>query len=133
MNLLKSSIGLIVLSGSIITAALILTQRKVTHPDTSYYTSDMNVHRITGDTPANRIPIGISTNGNDVTYNSELKIGKDEKLVIQLANGTKEIIEGKNILAKYFHVAKLLTVRYEVGELNMLRYYNSPIAWGNKE
>jgi hypothetical protein len=132
MNQIKSNLGLIALSISLIIASIVLTENKVTHRKAQNYGMDQSKINLSGDIAAYQIPIGINTNSNDVTYYSELKIGDGQQLVVELSNKTRETIKGQNIIAKYFHVAKLLVVRYESEEQEMLRYFNSPIAWGNE-
>ena len=68
-----------------------------------------------------------------MTYNSKLEIGEGEKLIILLSNGTREKIEGQEIVARYFHVAKLLTVEFLLNGERSIQYYNAPIKWGNEK
>jgi hypothetical protein len=136
MNQIKSNFGLIVLSISIVIASLVLSEDK---EDTTYqgikgyYGLDESKINLSGDISGRQIPIGINTNGNDVTYNSKLELGNGQQLVVELSNRTEETIKGQNIIATYFHVAKLLVVSYESEEQKMIRYFNSPIAWRNKK
>jgi hypothetical protein len=134
-NQLKSNLGLILLSVSVIIGCLLLREINVRHQyqDAPSYAVNESKIRLTGDIAGLAIPVSINTNGNDVTYNSELKVGNGEKLVIQSSNGTQEIIEGQNIIAAYYHVAKLLTVEFVRDGKKSLKYFNAPIKWGNEK
>lgn len=131
-NQLKSNLGLIVLSISIILGCFILTEKKVTYQGGLPFESNESKIKLTGDIGGSKIPLEINTNSNDVTYNTELKIGDGEKLIILLSNGTQEKIEGQSIVAKYFHVSKLLMVEFLLKEKKSIRYYNTPIKWSNE-
>lgn len=79
---------------------------------------------------SNPMKMDLNTNGNDVTYNSELKIAEGDLEVISSGYQTVRI-HGKNIVATFFHVSGLLIVEYEVGSDKIYRYFNSPVSWRN--
>ncbi len=129
MNRINLNIGLIVLSVSIVVSSILLTKNKMIYRETSNH--GLNRIELTGNIVAD--PIRINTNSNNMTYNSELKIAEGEQLFVKLLDGVTETISGENVVAKYFHASKLLTVTYKLKEKKMIRYFNSPITWGNKE
>lgn len=128
----KSNLGLIVLAISIILGCVILTENKVTYKHEHASPYDESKIKLNGEMAGIAIPLEINTNSNDVTYNSELKIGEGQNLIVQLSNGTQEKIEGQDIVATYFHVSKLLKVEFLFNGRRFLKYYNAPIKWGNE-
>ena len=126
----KSQLGPIILAVAIILGCVILTEGKITHkaaPESNDYEKKV---KLTGD--VSPVPIRLSTNGNDVTYYSELKIGNGEQLVVRLGNNDLVRITGENIVARFHHVARLLSVEYTNDGKKRLKYYNAPMAWWNE-
>lgn len=126
-SLLKRHLGLSLLSISIVTGCLILV---------NYFPRDLTTYHVPNNYE-NKIKLSgelgsslnINTNANDVTYHSKYTLADGEALVVQLSNGTTEKIQGKNIVATFYHVAKFLLVQSEEEGKNLFRYYNAPIKW----
>ena len=127
---LKSNIGIIILSVSIIIASSILSDNKIEN-NAPIYSPKERIVRLSGDYSEKTIPINISTNSNDVTFNYETKLINGESLVVELNNGNKYTIKGKNIVARYYLVSKLLMVESHVNDRKSIQYYYNPIRWQN--
>jgi hypothetical protein len=124
LTLLRKNAGMLVLSIVLVVCTIVLADqlgtlsRSVMHDETTPEQSDP-------------MKMDLTTNGNDVTYNTELKIGEGESLEIISASYQTIRIRGKNIIARYYHVSGLMTVEYDEGSDKIFRYFNKPVSWRN--
>ncbi len=137
MENIKKNFGLVILSISIIISSAIITESITnTYKNMSYGKFNDGIPlRVEHQMLENfgRVSLGVNTNSNDVTYNSDLKIGEGENFYIKTAPNNKlTIITGKNIIARFYHIGNLLTLEYETEQGKFLKFFNNPTEWGNK-
>lgn len=118
-KLLKSNFGHILLSFSIVIAALLFK------PSVSQQVTDSGYEK--------RIHLEGSLHGNsaETNFKSELTVGEGQKLLVVQKDGTKELIDGKDIVAWFWHRGNMLQVEYLADSGKVVSYYTSPIKWMN--